>query len=168
MKKALVSLALVALSALAWAPVMAEENPAVAAAKTANDTIGSCITSMSTAVAQSNMSSDAKVLMLRDVPATCRGGVVMANVQPTESGASMFYRFAGGALQLYAQYKGQALVWGGLQAMLGRQADTTDKAIDQGFNTANASIGTIGGLAGQAQGMLAAPAPEPAAQAATQ
>jgi hypothetical protein len=169
-KKSLISLAFVALSALVWAPAMAEENATVAAVKSANDAIGTCISAMSTGIAQSTMSSDAKVLMLRDVPTSCRNGVVVANVPQEESGLAKFYRFAGGAVALYAQYKGQALIWGGLQAMMGRQADSTDNAVNQGFNTANTSIGMVGGLASQAQGMLAAPEPapvEPAAAPAT-
>jgi hypothetical protein len=146
MKKTLIALA--ALAALSFSAV-AEEHPQVAAARDANTAIGACITAMSTGISQSNMASDAKTLMLNDVPAKCRQSVVMPNIQPEVSNASRGWALAQFAIGAFAQYKGQALIWGGLQAMLGRSADSTDNAVNQGFNTANTGISTLGDVTSQ-------------------
>lgn len=140
-------------------PALAQDSqdPAVAAAQSANTAIAACVGAITQGAASADNS--VKALLITQAPSMCRQSVVMPNIRQAPSAGEMIWDGTKFALQLWAGYKGQALVWSGLQAMLGRQADSTDNAINQGFSTANTSINTVGGLAGQAQSMI--PAPEP-------
>lgn len=155
MKKTILAIAVTA--AVAFAPAYAEENAAVAAARDANVAIGTCISAMSSGIAQSNISADAKTMMLNDVPNKCRQGVVMANVRQGPGTGEMVWDGVKTFAQLYAGYKGQALVWGAVSSMMSRQADSTDAAVTQGFNTANNGLSVTGNLAGQAISKLPTP-----------
>jgi hypothetical protein len=154
MKKSLIALAVFAVASFA---VHAEENPAVAIARDANTAIGTCITAMSSGIAGSNLGTDAKTLMLNEVPAKCKQSIVMAQVRQGPGTGEMVWDGFKFAVGLWAQYKGQALIWNGLQAMMSRQADSTDNAVDQGFNTANTSVEALSGVTGQVLDKLPAP-----------
>jgi hypothetical protein len=143
--------------AFAATAAVAEENPAVAAARDANAAIGVCISAMSSGISQSNIGPDAKTLMLNDVPNKCRQGVVTAQVRQGPGTGEMVWDGVKFAVGLWAQYKGQALVWGTVSSMLSRQADSTDAAVTQGFQAANNGLTVTGTLAGQAVGKLPSP-----------
>ena len=153
MKTAIIALA----AAAACLPAMAQESadPAVQAAASANNAITACIT----AVTQSVATADAgvKALLITQAPSMCRNSVVVPNIRQAPTGSEMIWDGVKFLSQLWFGYKGQALVWNGITTMVGRQAQSTDNAVNQGFNTANNSIGTIGGLAGQAQSLIPAP-----------
>lgn len=141
-------------------PALAQdsEDPAVAAAKSANTAIAACVGAITQGAASADNS--VKALLITQAPSMCRQSVVMPNIRQAPTAGEMLWDGTKFALQLWAGYKGQALMWSGITSLVNRQADSTDNAVNQGFNTANASIGTIGGLAGQAQSLI--PAPEPA------
>lgn len=145
MKKSLIALAAIA----AFSFAHAEENPAVAAAKSANDTIKECVTATVTAIGQSTMSEGTKALMIKDAPAGCRAAVVIPAVRQAPGTGEMMwdgFKFVAG---LVAQYKGQALIWNAVTGITDRALNSTDNAVNQGFNTANQGMGAISGIAGQ-------------------
>ena len=162
MKKSLIqTLSTVGAALALCGPVAAQESsdPTVQAAVAANTAIGQCIT----AVTQSAASADnsVKALLITQAPSMCRNSVVMPAIRQAPTTGEMVWDGVKFVAQLWAGYKGHALMWSGLTTMVGRQADSTDNAVNQGFSTANNSIGVIGGLAGQAQGLIQAPAEQP-------
>jgi len=114
-------------------------HPAVQVANNANVAFVSCVKAVTQAAA--NIESEStRVLMIDGAPEKCAKNVRAPNVQAEPSTASRGWALAHFALSSFAQYKGQALVWGGLQAMLGRSADSTDSAMNRGFDMAGQGI----------------------------
>lgn len=116
-----------------------ESHPAVEAANNANVAFVQCVEKI-VGAAEKISTESTRVMMIEGAPDKCAKNVRSPNVQTEPSGAARFWHFAGVAAGLIAQYKGQALIWGGLQAMMSRSADSTDKAIDRGFDTADKGI----------------------------
>lgn len=158
MKRIFALLAALVLFALSL-PAQAQDatDPTVQAAKNANDSLTTCITAVTNGAATADPAI--KTVLLLQAPDMCRKVVVVPNIRQAPTTGEMVWDGFKFAAQLWAGYKGQALMWGGIQALVNRQADSTDNAVNQGFNTANTSIGTVGNLAGQAQSLI--PAPEP-------
>lgn len=153
MKKFITALAAIA----AFSFAQAEENPAVAAAKSANDTIATCVTSVTSAVGTSTLSEGSKVLMIAQAPANCRAAVIQAQVRQGPSTGEMVWDGAKFALGLWAGYKQQALMFGAITGIVDRMSASQDATVTQGFATANNSLEVTGNLAGQAINKLPAP-----------
>lgn len=157
MKKTIIALAVLAVCASAKA--QESNDPTVAAAQSANAAISECIDAVTRSA--STADNSVKALLITQAPGMCRNSVVMPSIRQAPTSGEMIWDGLKFGLQLWAGYKGQALVWNGITTMMSRQAQSTDNAVNQGFGTANTSIGTIGNLAGQAQSLI--PAPEPVA-----
>lgn len=146
----------------------AEENPAVAAAQSANDTIAACVTSTTAAIGASNLSEGSKVLMIAQAPANCRAAVVIPSVRQAPTTGEMVWDGTKFVIGLWAGYKQQALMFSAITGIVDRMSSSQDAAVTQGFNTANNGMEVTGNLAGQAIGKLPTPVWPSAGAAATE
>lgn len=161
MKRYLIAVVLLVASAFAWAQ---ETDPAVAAAKSANDSFVSCITAVTTAAAAVK-NETVQAMMIDKAPDNCSKNVRVAQVKTEPSGGYLIWDGVKFIAGLVAQYKGQALIYGAITGVVDRMASSTDAAVTQGFNTANNGMEVSGNLAGQSIAKLPAPV-WPAAPAA--
>ena len=138
-------------------PASAQEStdPAVAAAQSANTALTQCISAVTQGAATAE--AGVKTMLLIQAPDMCRKSVVVAQIRQAPSTGEMIWDGAKVFMQLVAAYKGQSLMWNGITTLVGRQADSTDNAVNQGFNTANTSVGEMGSLAGQAFDKIPSP-----------
>lgn len=126
------------LTAFAFAPAWADQDPNVAAAQSANNTIAQCMTAVTSGAA--GMAPEAKALLVTQAPRMCREAVVMPVIKQGPTTGQMIWDATKFGLQLWAGYKNQALVWGAVTGVVDRLADSTDAAVQQGFGVANTAI----------------------------
>lgn len=151
MKKPLIALAVLA----ACSSAFAQEDPAVAAAKSANDSFVSCVQALTTA-AGAIKSESTQALLIKEAPDTCSKSVRVAPVSKKVDTAYYVWDGVKFVAGLVAQYKGQALIWGAVQAMTSRSADSTDNAVNGGYSLAGKGMDASAAAAEAANAQAAA------------
>jgi len=119
----------------AWAQ---DKNPNVSLVESSNVAIVACIADMTKHA--SSMSPETRSFMMATIPKTCRESVVVAQVKERPTGGEMAWDVAKFGLGLWAQYKGQALVWGAVTGIVDRMGQSTDTAVQGGFGIASQGI----------------------------
>lgn len=155
MKKSLVALAAVFLSTAA----LAQDAAVKSQTQVLNETIQTCMTSM--AKGMDGMDAGTKGFMTASIPKMCREAAVVVPEAKEESTGSVVGRVALGLAQIWAGYKGQALVWGAVSSMVNRGYESTENVATQGLQTAQ-SLG-VEGMSQASKPPLVIHAPAPVA-----
>lgn len=111
-----------------------QQDPAVAAAAAVNTALVQCVTAMTTGAASA--AEAVRPLLIAQAPATCRQMVVMPVVQAKPDNVGRLAQFGLGLAQIWAGYKGQSLMWGGVAALAGRGFDAAENLGSQGIEAA--------------------------------
>jgi hypothetical protein len=151
MKKSLILAALIGLCASAFAQEVKSQTQVL------NETIQTCMTSM--AKGMDGMDAGTKGFMTASIPKMCREAAVVVPEAKEESTASVAGRVALGLAQVWAGYKGQALVWGAVSSMVNRGYQSTENVATQGLQTAESLGQRDPVIVGPSEGMSVLNAP---------
>jgi hypothetical protein len=151
MKKSLIFAALIGLCASAFAQEVKSQTQVL------NETIQTCMTSM--AKGMDGMDAGTKGFMTASIPKMCREAAVVVPEAKQESTASTVGRVALGLAQVWAGYKGQAMVWGAVSGMVNRGYQATENVATQGLQTAESLGQRDPVIVGPSEGMSVLNAP---------
>lgn len=113
-------------------------NPNVQALTSSNLAFAKCVEDMSKQ--GGTMTPEARAMFIMSVPRMCREGVFFTQVKEGPTGAQMAWDVAKFGMGLIAQYKGQALIWGAVTGIVDRMGQSTDTAVQGGYNLGSQGI----------------------------